>query len=879
MHDRLKKQMDFILEIDKLKDIKRQTYLSNGKVKENDAEHSWHLAMMALLLSEYSNEDIDVLRTMAMVLIHDIIEIDAGDTYAYDEAGNQTKSEREMKAARRLFNILPEDQAKYMFDLWREFEDKNTSESLFANCLDKVQPTMLNDASGGKSWEEHGVAISKIFKRNSESAKGSEKLWNYAKYNYLWPNVMEGKIYNDLEELDMSRYFLAMDRIQGILNETDTIPEKYADYFSELAEMFMAYKKCNDFIIENNRKYNTGILGWYKEIAVNTLEACNYSVNCFRYDKIYYEKSFANPDYIECFFDGNTGQMLCFMASLVSELGRYCFEQRYFDITITAELFLEIYDIIKNEPENSHEGSIKSAIYYHIYDYMEDRTRVRVRNSLDKNYTFFSDIVTKTDINDERILYLYGENISYNERESFKFINALPEEKIDKIVDAYVDGYIKGFELAGIDLSKKETVQIRYPVGMERIIKKAIAKFAQHGLRPLISRGANQTEAIDTNPQFAYDHRFDNSIYYNKAVKDRSLSVLKKVYDEYAKDADVYAGPAVFEYFGENIFNPLSKKNACVLSEEQQNLKVEYQISANALVNNYIKRDAFSFTIIAFPVPEIGSIYPEIFEECILINTLDTDMFSDIQQCIINVLDQSTEVRIEGNNGNETNLRIKLTALNDPSKESLFHNCLADCNIPVGEVYTSPKLEETNGLLNVKKVYINGLEYRNLKIEFNDGLTGSYSCDNYDDDKKNTDYVRDNLMKQHKFLPMGELAIGTNTAAFKMARDYNIADKLPILIAEKTGPHIAIGDTCFSMSEEIPEYNPDGKEVIARDNSISLKRKENINEAYFGCHTDITIPYDEIGGIYAVKENGEEVAIIENGRFVLAGTEKLNEMM
>ena len=148
MNDRLKKQMNFILEIDKLKAVKRQTYLSDGVNKENDAEHSWHLAMMCLLLNEYANEKIDVLKTMSMVLIHDIIEIDAGDTYAYDEAGNQTKSEREKKAADRLFNILPEDQADMMMKLWREFEERKTPEAKFASAVDRVQPTMLNDASG-----------------------------------------------------------------------------------------------------------------------------------------------------------------------------------------------------------------------------------------------------------------------------------------------------------------------------------------------------------------------------------------------------------------------------------------------------------------------------------------------------------------------------------------------------------------------------------------------------------------------------------------------------------------------------------------------------------------------------------------------------------
>ena len=191
--DRLSKQMNFILELDRLKDIKRQTYKLNGIEQENDAEHSWHLAVMALLLSEYSNEKVDILRVMSMVLIHDVIEIDAGDTYAYDEAGNQTKRERELKAAKRLFGMLPEVQEKQMWGLWDEFENFKTPESKFANVLDRVQPGMLNDATGGKAWLEHDVAKHQIVNRNAKIHEGSEILSEYM-MNMIDKNVKLGKI-------------------------------------------------------------------------------------------------------------------------------------------------------------------------------------------------------------------------------------------------------------------------------------------------------------------------------------------------------------------------------------------------------------------------------------------------------------------------------------------------------------------------------------------------------------------------------------------------------------------------------------------------------------------------------------------------------------
>lgn len=192
--ERLEQQMDFIREVDGLKQIGRQTYLADGSRKENDAEHSWHLAMMALLLGEYANEEIDVLRVMSMVLVHDIVELDAGDTYAYDEKGNSSKREREVAAADRIFHLLPNDQANYIRSLWDEFETQETIESRFAHTLDNLQPMMLNAASDGKAWRQHKVKMSQIMHRNSRTADGSNELWNYANEKFLQPHLQKKSI-------------------------------------------------------------------------------------------------------------------------------------------------------------------------------------------------------------------------------------------------------------------------------------------------------------------------------------------------------------------------------------------------------------------------------------------------------------------------------------------------------------------------------------------------------------------------------------------------------------------------------------------------------------------------------------------------------------
>ena len=193
MNDRLKKQIDFILEIDKEKEIIRQTYLADGSRKENDAEHAFHMAVMVMLLSEYANEKIDVLHAMKMALVHDLVEIDAGDTYAYDAAGQETKEERELAAADRIFGLLPDDQARKCRMLWDEFEAKETPEARFVNTLDRVQPVLLTDNANGKSWREHGVKKSWIKKRNENTHLGSEELSEYV-MKLIEENVAKGNI-------------------------------------------------------------------------------------------------------------------------------------------------------------------------------------------------------------------------------------------------------------------------------------------------------------------------------------------------------------------------------------------------------------------------------------------------------------------------------------------------------------------------------------------------------------------------------------------------------------------------------------------------------------------------------------------------------------
>ena len=486
-----------------------------------------------------------------------------------------------------------------------------------------------------------------------------------------------------------------------------------------------------------------------------------------------------------------------------------------------------------------------------------------------------------------RYLYYFGEYLSDNELKTANYLNGMAEEEIRRIADTYTEGYRIGFEVCNKDISKKKTVNIQYRLGFERMIRASVDNFARIGMRPTIYRAGSsilQGKSIrkrgffgaDANKQYEYDHKDDQALYLDKLYVNRKLEVMREAYENLETEAALFGGPAVAETFGEAPFMPESKEEALKLTEKQEKLEVGYMSAAGDLQNKYIKGEERSFTIIAFPVPDIGEEYEEIFHEIVKINTLDYKLYQSIQQRLIDVLDLADFVEVKGMGPNRTDLKVKLHELKNPDKETNFENCVADVNIPVGEIFTSPLLKGTNGVLHVSRVFLNGLEYKDLELTFVDGMITDYRCGNFPSEEENREYMKDNVMFRHDTLPMGEFAIGTNTVAYVTAKRYGIGDKLPILIAEKMGPHFAVGDTCYSHEEEVQTFNPDGKAIIARENEISALRNVDREKAYFNCHTDITIPYDELGGLSAVMKNGEKKTIIKEGRFVLEGCEALN---
>ena len=672
------------------------------------------------------------------------------------------------------------------------------------------------------------------------------------------------------------RFELVKERIRDMQQEMD-VPERFMGFFKEMTPFL-------NYVLNFHEKIQEG---WLDQASLAELQKNNQAL----YEGILpgaYETSYANPAYAVRMLREDYGRLLSFLAAEVRGIVAYAYEDRLFDMTVIMELYVQIYNLLEEPVVPAEE--IKDTLYWYVSDYSEEMAGRRIREAVDPSLDFAVRIICDNDLTDLRYLYKYGEYVTENELAMAEYLNSFSENELQDMARTFTEGYRIGFINGRKDITKKNSVNIRYQLGFEPIVKRAVLQFEKMGLKPVIYRSAvhavnkKQHHRIGyygavPNKQFDYDHKDDAALFLYQEFVQRKLRVMQVAYEQVKELAGTHGGPAVIETFGEKPFTPENKKEAFSLTPHQQKLQVTYDNEAGQIVNRYIKGEERSFTIIAYPVCEIGEKFKEIFRETVRLNTLDYRLYQNIQQKLINALDEGCEVKIKGRGVNHTDMTVCLHELKCPEKQTNFENCVADVNIPVGEVFTSPVLCGTNGVLHVSGVYLDGLYYKDLKLTFTDGRVSDYTCGNFPDEEENRSYIKENILFHHDMLPLGEFAIGTNTTAYVMAKKYQIEDILPVLIAEKMGPHFAVGDTCYSWSEDTAVYNPDGKEIIARDNEVSILRRIDAGKAYFGCHTDITIPYEELGEITVVKKDGSLIPIIEDSRFVLPGTEELNRVL
>ena len=436
-----------------------------------------------------------------------------------------------------------------------------------------------------------------------------------------------------------------------------------------------------------------------------------------------YGSSYANPDYAEEKL-GIFGHEMSYLAAELVYLPQLIVDKKYYDVLILLELYLELYGLFTDEVKPTSKA-VSETLFYHAFDYVEYYTLERLRDTMVPSENTAYDIVMNLDHDDPAYLFRYGEYISDNEIKLSEYLSHLSEEEIDRMAEVFTSGFRRGFDVMRVPFEGKKAVNIRYHIGEERIVKSAVKKFKAMGLDSILNRYAVNRicrrgvikqgyEATSVNDQFEYDHRMDESVYLDGRFADRRINASEAAYEQLKEYSSQFAGPAVMETFGEELFDPEAKESVARLNPSQEEISIDMNRKLSVISNKYIPGDEYSFTIIAFPLPSIGEDFDEIFKETMILNTLDNDKYSAVQQKIIDALDTSDYVEVIGSEGNETNMHVSMRHLNDPAKETQFENCVADVNIPLGEVFTSPVLKGTHGRLQVSSAYLGGYHFENI---------------------------------------------------------------------------------------------------------------------------------------------------------------------
>lgn len=609
--------------------------------------------------------------------------------------------------------------------------------------------------------------------------------------------------------------------------------------------------------------------GAWLKYSLSEVEAVNATLYS---ELLAYEDSWANPSYAIEKLGTEYGTLAAWLKVRYRDYIDFAFTNKVSKLVEWNQIFIDFVNLFKTEHFNAE--AIQTLITKPLIECSFENYQYDMYERYSTSFASIKSVVLNADLSTDRYLYNYGKYISSNEKNLSAFFRTYPQDKLKALAKNIFDSFLFSFELERKALTNKKTFRIMFYIGQEALVRTIITYAETKGMYAILSI----IQSTSANQQYDFDIRFNDALFLNEKYASNHKALLLSAYKANEILLKEYAGVLIIESFGEDAFNPIMEKEVCCYSTEQQKIKQSMNKSMMDVVDMYLPKNEKSFCAVAFPSPSIGKDFEEIFEGICTVNMMNSDECCRLQEKIITELDKANFVEIVGAAGNKTHIMIALQPLKDAEKYSNFNNCGTGVNIPVGEVFTSPQLAGTNGVLHIPETYLWGMKYIDLVLTFKDGWLDSYTCANFPSAEENKKYIQDSLLSPHETLPLGEFAIGTNTLAYVIANKYQLLEKIHPLIGEKMGPHFAIGDTCYSHEEDYAVFNPyTGKEYVSRENEVSAKRKIKPEEAYFYLHTDITLPYESLAFIRSVQANDQKVDIIKDGRFVLAGTEVLND--
>lgn len=468
----------------------------------------------------------------------------------------------------------------------------------------------------------------------------------------------------------------------------------------------------------------------------------------------------------------------------------------------------------------------------------------------------------------------YGLPVREEERSLARFLYRYPARRLREMGEHIVQAMLHGFLSQGRDRRERKLVRLNYCLGQEALAQEVLRALEERGLRAIVQ----QPRCLTWSGEYAMAHAADRAACLDEAALKALLAAYAGAFEEKAELLRDTCGMIGIGQFGEAAGLPGTLPGAYEPPPERRQRLLELENAKRELEAVYLAPSDLSFCKVAYPNLLVGEeAFPAVFDAFCELNTMDSQRYELVQQTIIDALDTCERVEMKGAGDNRTDLVVRLGALKDPARETNFLNCGGDLNIPHGELFTTPRLEGTDGVLHVKEIYLNGVYFKDLFLRFENGCVADYGCGGCGDEAAGRAFVRKHLFRGLETLPMGEFAIGSNTLAYAIARDMDLLPRMPILLAEKMGPHVAVGDPCFARGEDAPVHNLlDKKEMVARENERTARRGGG-EQVYTNVHTDITLAFDELERLEGVRADGGRVPVLKDGRFVLAGTEILNE--